>query len=246
VLASALLGESPPTLPVRRLVRVAALFGINENRARVALSRMVAHEEVVADGSGGYTLSGHLADRAARLAVARTAATAAFDGTWHVIVVTPAGATPNERRARRTVLRSAKLAELRDGTWVRPANLDVRLDATTDDAATRFTATPDGDAAALASRVFDVAGWARRAERLCDVLDECTLDAPGSLAIGFERDAEVLRHLQRDPLLPAALLPKGWPGPALRARFDAFDVSYRRALREAHHAVAAAGGAPTP
>ncbi len=46
VLASALLGEDPPELPVAHLVHLAGLFGINENRARVALSRMVAAGEV--------------------------------------------------------------------------------------------------------------------------------------------------------------------------------------------------------
>lgn len=42
VLASALLGEDPPELPVAHLVHLAGLFGVSENRARVALSRMVA------------------------------------------------------------------------------------------------------------------------------------------------------------------------------------------------------------
>ena len=42
VLASALLGMDPPELPVSQLVRLTGLFGISENRARVALSRMVA------------------------------------------------------------------------------------------------------------------------------------------------------------------------------------------------------------
>jgi phenylacetic acid degradation operon negative regulatory protein len=42
VLASALLGMDPPELPVAQLVRLTGLFGISENRARVALSRMVA------------------------------------------------------------------------------------------------------------------------------------------------------------------------------------------------------------
>ena len=47
VLASALLGMDPPELPVAQLVRLTGLFGISENRARVALSRMVA-------GGGGH------------------------------------------------------------------------------------------------------------------------------------------------------------------------------------------------
>jgi len=240
VLASALLGESPPTLPVRRLVRIAALFGINENRARVALSRMVASGEVLGDGAGTYTLTGRLAERAARLAVSRTGTTAPFDGTWHVVVVTATGDAPATRRERRASLRAARLGELRDGTWLRPTNLEVVLDDATSASAVLFTSVPRVDPAALAASVFDLAGWARRAEQLCDELDTIGLDGPRALAEGFERDAEVLRHLQRDPLVPLELLPADWPGAALRERFDAFDAAYRHLLGTAHRSIAAA------
>ena len=59
-------------------------------------------------------------------------------------------------------------------------------------------------------------------------------------ADGFERDAEVLRHLGRDPLVPDELLPRHWPGAELRERFVAFDARYRAMLRDAHRSVAAA------
>jgi phenylacetic acid degradation operon negative regulatory protein len=239
VLASALLGESPPTLPVRRLVRIAALFGINENRARVALSRMVASGEAHGDGAGTYTLSGRLLDRAGRLAVSRAGRTAPFDGTWHVVVVTASGDGPEVRRARRDVLRAERLGELRDGTWLRPANLGVVLDDATAASTVRFTSVPLGDPSALAASVFDLDGWARRAAQLCRELDAIGLDGSGGLAEGFERDAEVLRHLQRDPLVPRELLAEDWPGTALRERFDAFDAHYRRRLGAAHRSTAA-------
>jgi len=75
VLASALLGEDPPQLPVSHLVHLAALFGINENRARVALSRMASAGEVTTDGSGRYRLAGHLLDRRDRQTGSRRAQT---------------------------------------------------------------------------------------------------------------------------------------------------------------------------
>ena len=63
MLASALLGEDPPELPVAHLVHLAGLFGINPNRARVALSRMVASGEATTDGAGRYRLAGRLLER---------------------------------------------------------------------------------------------------------------------------------------------------------------------------------------
>ena len=68
VLASALLGEDPPELPVAHLVHLAGLFGINPNRARVALSRMVASGEATTDGAGRYRLAGRLLERRDRQA----------------------------------------------------------------------------------------------------------------------------------------------------------------------------------
>jgi phenylacetic acid degradation operon negative regulatory protein len=42
----------------------------------------------------------------------------------------------------------------------------------------------------------------------------------------------VLRHFQADPLLPEELLPRGWPGAALRTEYDRFDAAYRALLRD--------------
>ena len=238
MLASALLGEDPPALPVRRLVRVAALFGINENRARVALSRMAARGEVEADGAGGYALAGRLLERAGRLQAARAGRAGPSDGTWHVVVVAAGSSSPQSRRARRGALRAARLAELREGVWTRPANLALDLDAATRRSVQPFTSVPEEDPLALAAGVFDLAGWARRAGVLAASLDRCALTAEGALAEGFELDAEVLRHLQRDPLLPESLWPPAWPGPTLRERFEGFDRRYRALLADAHRRTA--------
>ena len=52
-----------------------------------------------------------------------------------------------------------------------------------------------------------------------------------ALADGFVVSAAVLRHFQADPLLPEELLPRGWPGTALREEYDRFDAAYRAVLR---------------
>ncbi len=236
VLASALLGETPPELAVRRLVRIARVFGINENQARVALSRMAQRGEVTSDGAGTYALAGRLAERAGRLEVARRALTRGFDGSWHHVVVTSSGDSAPARRARRGALRDARLGELRDGVWLRPANLD--LAPVVPEGAAVFSSVPLGDHRQLAAACFDLVGWASRANVLCEALGATPLRDEGSLAQGFERDAEVLRHLQRDPLLPAELLPRAWPGGALRAAYETFDAEYRAILAASHRAAA--------
>ena len=53
-----------------------------------------------------------------------------------------------------------------------------------------------------------------------------------SLAPGFVLSAAVLRHFVADPLLPRELLPRDWPGAALRRDYDRYDALFRRRLRE--------------
>jgi phenylacetic acid degradation operon negative regulatory protein len=231
VLASALLGMDPPELPVSQLVRLTSLFGVSENRARVALSRMVASGEATSDGSGRYRLAGHLAARQSRQSASRAGAMASYDGEWWLAVVTTAGSSAEVRGARRRALAYGRLAELREGVWMRPANLAVRIPERIDGDVEFMTARP-GDAVALARRLWDQPAWAARASDLLRGLHALVPDGPHTLAPGFELSAAVLRHLQADPLLPAELLPADWPGGSLRADYDDWDSRYRTTLRD--------------
>ena len=231
VLASALLGMDPPELPVAQLVRLTGLFGINENRARVALSRMVAAGEATTDGSGRYRLAGHLAARQSRQSASRAGTTAPYEGSWWLAVVTTAGSTAEVRGARRRALTYARLAELREGVWMRPGNVAVRLPGSLDADVELMTARPDDPGTgrpAVGPRRLDRTG----PPSCCAGLDTLEPDGPEALAPGFELSAAVLRHLQADPLLPAELLPGDWPGPILRATYDDWDARYRATLRE--------------
>lgn len=229
VLASALLGTDPPELPVAYLVRLAALFGVNENRARVALSRMVGAGEVSTDGSGRYRLAGHLLDRRDRQARSRAGRTIPWPGRWEVAVVTTAGSSAEVRARRRRALAFARLAELREGVWCRPDNLVVDLPADVEGDVLRLRASAPDDAA-LAARLWPLKGWAAQAETLLRRLEALPPAGWEDLAPGFELSAAVLRHLQADPLLPAALLPPSWPGDRLRAAYDDWDRCYRTLL----------------
>ncbi len=231
VLASALLGMDPPELPVAQLVRLTGLFGISENRARVALSRMVAAGEATTDGAGRYCLAGQLAARQSRQSASRSGVVGPYEGRWWLAVVTTTGSAAEVRALRRRALAYARLAELREGVWMRPDNVAVSLPEALDGDVEVMTAAPD-DARHLVGRLWDLRAWSDGARVLLDGLDTLAPDRPEALAPGFELSAAVLRHLQADPLLPGELLPDDWPGARLRAAYDSWDAGYRATLRE--------------
>jgi len=219
----------PPELSVAQLVRLTGLFGISENRARVALSRMVAAGEATSDGAGRYRLAGQLVARQTRQSASRAGVTTDYDGSWWLAVVTTTGSSPEVRGARRRALAYARMAELREGVWMRPANVAVPLPDSLDADVELMTALPP-DADLLAGRLWDLPGWARHADELLRALDALAPDGPGALAPGFELSASVLRHFQADPLLPVQLQPVGWPGSELRETYDDWDARYRATL----------------
>jgi phenylacetic acid degradation operon negative regulatory protein len=220
----------PPELPVAQLVRLAGLFDISENRARVALSRMVASGEATTNGTGLYRLAGHLVQRQARQSASRSGATADYSGDWWLAVVTTSGSTAEIRTARRRALAYARLAERREGVWMRPDNVAVVLAEELGDDVELMTARP-ADAGRLVGHLWDLPAWSSRAEELLGHLADLTPDSAESLAPGFELSAAVLRHLQADPLLPYVLLPSEWPGDRLRTEYDRWDAQYRATLR---------------
>jgi phenylacetic acid degradation operon negative regulatory protein len=237
VLASVLLGTDPPWLPTSRLVRTAELFGISEGTTRTALSRMVGAGEAEVEG-GGYRLVGRLAARQDRQTASRRAATLPWDGTWELVVVERAAGRPADARAAlRDALRQLRLAELREGTWGRPDNLDPgRSPAAAHLVAgwcRRWTGARPGDEPDL-EELFALDDWQAVAEDLRAEMAALlpALDAGDTrgLASGFVTSAAVLRHLQADPLLPADLLPAGWPGDGLRTEYDRYDAAYRAVL----------------
>jgi phenylacetic acid degradation operon negative regulatory protein len=219
---SALLGSHPPSLSARHLVRIGALFGIAEGTVRVALSRMVAAGDL-SQAAGRYTLSARLVERQGRQDESRAPHTRPWDGTWEIAVVTAERRAPADRAALRHTMATLRLAELREGTWMRPANLVREWPGTVTAQCTLIDGRPHGDPTAL---LWDLDGWAAEARRL-----ERSLDRADGLAEGFMVSAAVLRHLLADPLLPGELLPPDWPGGGLRARYDDFDRRYRQELQ---------------
>ena len=238
VVASTLLGMHPPVLPARVLVRSGELFGIAEGTTRTALSRMVAAGELEAD-DGSYRLAGHLLARQARQDVSRKPPRWGWDGRWwRMAVVVAERRAPEDRAALRASMRAGRYAELREGVWTRPDNLPGdRPDAP----GCEWIKGEFTEPVAMAATLWDLDGWASTARELLDELSTWTprLETEGVdvLAPTFVLSADVLRHLQADPLLPRELLPKGWPGEEVRRAYDGFDDAFTKVWRDWYRSV---------
>lgn len=235
VLLSVLLGTDPPRLPVGLLVRTTELFGIAEGTTRTALSRMVATGELTTTDGWYEIASPRLLQRQTRQARSRRGSTRTWSGEWvQATVVTDRRRPAAERAALRVELTEARFAELREGVWLRPDNLD-QTPSTHGDDLVWFRARPTADPTELARRLWDLDGWATGADRLRGRIAELVTPLEAGdrtvLADGFVLSAEVLRHLQADPLLPDELLPDRWPGTGLRADYERYDAAYRGVLR---------------
>jgi phenylacetic acid degradation operon negative regulatory protein len=243
VLASVLLGAPEPELPVAALVEAAALFGISSGAARTCLWRMVSDGELTTDNAA-YALAGHLLERRFRVddaARPEQAQPRPWAGTWEVAVVSAERRPAADRLALRRAATALHLAEIREGVWTRPDNLDAtRLPASRavlDRQCVQFRGA-SGDLGADAARsLFALDTWANDARRL-------TIAMAGELAIeprdGDSRNEALthqfmlaiaaVRHLQADPLLPVALLPEDWPAPDLRTTYRDLNRAFHRQL----------------
>lgn len=226
VVLSTLLGLHPPRLPARYLVRVGELFGIAEGTIRVALSRMVASGDL-AQAGGEYELTERLLSRRGPAGREPLPRARPWNGVWEIAVITAERRSAADRAALRQAMSELRLAELREGTWLRPANLSRPRPDILVRQCTFLEGGPEDDPVALAATLWNLTGWAADALAL-----RAALDRAGTLAEQFTVSAAVLRHLLDDPLLPPELLPSGWPGPALRDHYERFESGFERLLTE--------------
>ncbi len=238
IIASTLLGTHPPVLEGRLLVAFAETFDVRPGTTRVALSRMVDARELE-NVDGRYSLTGDLLRRQRRQDWGLERVTADWDGTWETVVVRTGARSTPDRAALRNACIHLGLGELREGVWMRPANLDpARLPEdryVVDNQADRFTSTAE-DGLDIVTRVFDLTGWAQRSVELLGQMEACgaaldSKDPSAALPDGFVTSADVLRHLVADPALPEQLLPPDWPTRRLRSAYASYDLAYRSALR---------------
>ncbi|HEX6920124.1 MAG TPA: PaaX family transcriptional regulator C-terminal domain-containing protein [Actinomycetes bacterium] len=217
--------------PVAGLVRLLAPLGIAAPAVRTAVSRMVRQgwlEPVRLAEGPGYALTPRavrrLDDAAARIYRTQDAA---WDGSWRLVVTTPAA-----ERSRRDRLRAGLgflgYAQLDGTTWIGPRpseEVDALLEAEAV-RAERFTARHDGDTLGLVRRAWDLEGLARSYARWLDDAQAIAAEAAASasdeqaFAARSRLVHEWRKFLFRDPGLPHELLPDDWPGEKAAGFFD--------------------------
>ncbi|MGW7236538.1 PaaX family transcriptional regulator C-terminal domain-containing protein [Streptomyces sp. NPDC054804] len=217
VVLSLLLGTHPPRLPVKDLLRLVEPFGVGGSALRAALSRMTAAGDLRRTDDAVYGLSDRLLARQRRQDEAVRPRTRAWDGDWEMLIITTTGRGPAERADLRTRLTALRLAELREGVWLRPANLTRPLPDEVLAIAEPCTARPSRAAPELAAQLWPLTTWSDTARALLTRAAESPRP-PDRLTLF----AAVVRHLLTDPVLPSELLPADWPGDRLRTAYAAY------------------------
>jgi phenylacetic acid degradation operon negative regulatory protein len=215
-----LLVSNHPTRPTPgQVVRAAAAFGIKESAARVALSRMVSEGDLTRTPDG-FRLSRALLGRRQRVLHEVAQATRPWNGEWEMVVVTGTGRDPGDRLSLRTQLSRLRLAELREGVWLRPANLVRSLDLG-DAPVEILEGRPRAGAAELLASMWDLPAWEAESRRLLQwmKLAKSTVDR-------FTVATAIVRHLLTDPVLPPQLRPRTWSVDEVHAAWGAYQEEF--------------------
>jgi phenylacetic acid degradation operon negative regulatory protein len=146
--------------------------------------------------------------------------TRAWDGEWEIVVVTGTGRDPGDRVTLRSRLSRLRLAELREGVWLRPANLMRPLNLA-DQPVQTMRGRPDGDVEELAAQLWDLSAWEAESGRLLDLMDLAV-----SAVDRFTVATAIVRHLLTDPVLPPELQPRPWNAERVHVAWAAYQEEF--------------------
>lgn len=237
------------SMPVRALVAAGTLFGIDDNRLRVALTRLLGDGLVERDQRGAYRLQG---SRGVSVLVAGwrriEERTTRWDGRWLAVLtgstaVSNASARPNKAASDRA-LRLLGFERLQRGIAIRPANLSEPAGATRarlidvglrSDCGIAVLGELDETTTIRARSLWDTAAlrrdYARAIARLEASRQRLTrMTEERAMVESFRLGGTVIRQIVRDPLLPPPLVPAGELAALVRA-MRAYDAAGRACWR---------------
>ncbi len=194
---------------------------------------MTAAGELERNDAGDYVLVGSLAQRQREQQASLTARPARWDGTWRMAIAVGDARPAGIRADVRLALKRSRLAEWREGVWIRPANV---ADLVEDPRCAWLDARPDGDPVVLADVLFAPREWRAVADELLMQLHIATgrmrVHREDAIVDAFLAGAAALRHIRSDPWLPPALLPDPWPGSDLRTAYRGYRTEFATLAHE--------------
>lgn len=225
-------------IPMRALTELLAVFGVAESTSRVVLSRMRREGWFTTCRDGRLTSYALTARSVTMLEEGRARifdrGRDDWDGTWRMVIY----AVPEDSRAERDRVRRTLawhgFGPLAAATWISPhPRLEVVREALAGLSATRMdllesrSLSREADRE-MAFRCWDLDGLGRDYTELISGYQQMPAAAelaglPGPQAL--RRQVELIASFRalpfRDPDLPSALLPEGWPGRRAHALFTA-------------------------
>ena len=168
----------------------------------------------------GFRLSVPLLERRQRVLHEVEQGVRPWKGEWEIVVVTGTGRDPGDRVSLRTRLSRLRLAELREGVWLRPANLTRTLDLGGEPVEV-LEGRPAGDAGELLESLWNLPTWEAESQRLLKLMNlaESTVDR-------FTVATAIVRHLLTDPVLPQQLRPDPWTVDDVHAAWVAYQEEF--------------------
>ncbi len=221
-------------LTATAFVRAGEVLGVSGNAMRVALSRLSANGEIIAQSRGEYVLPERRRQAVAHVRryrqgfMPRVKWSGAFVGVL-TADLSRRNATQVSRRER--ALQLAGFRHFQHGLWLRPGNLEGGKTALAnhvkelgfEDKADVIEVTLDEAQRRQFMRSYDVAGDEKRAKALLGRVKHFLREfSPGLAKESFFLGDEVLRFLARDPLLPDQLADTK-PREELAAAMEALD-----------------------
>ena len=214
----------PAGAPVRALVEAAGMFGIDANRLRVALARLVAKDLIAGDGPGRYRLGPASASVIAHVTSWRTVEQMLRPWTGSWVAVHTAALVRSDRRALRACEQALRLLGFRSLTWgleLRPDNLARGIDTVR--ARLRALGLPeslpvfvaddlDETTDTQARRLWNLGQLRRGYRKTLDLLAASSRRLPGlsenrAMVESFLLGGQAIREIVHDPLLPDAIAP---------------------------------------